>query len=136
MISEFHPLIIHFPIALFSVAILFDLLFLIFNKKDFYTGGWWTMLFALISGTAATITGFLDDKLIGHFTFKDTIWNTHGLVQLFSFIIFLGLFTWRTKDRLLFHNTIKKTAYTLTSSLGLFFLYYGSHLGAILSGRI
>ncbi|MGY8751135.1 MAG: DUF2231 domain-containing protein [Fidelibacterota bacterium] len=133
---DLHPLVIHFPIALFSTAILFDLLFLIFNNNDFYTGGWWTMLFALVSSTVAIATGIIDDTFVGHLGSTFPIWLNHGWVQLFSCLLFLSLFVWRTKDKNLFHDELKKRVYGATSLSGVAFLYYGGHLGAKLSGRI
>jgi|TARA_B110000438_G_scaffold160288_1_gene153506 uncharacterized membrane protein len=136
MIYDFHPLVIHFPIALFSAAIFFDLLFLIFNNNDFFTGGWWTMLFALISSTAAIVTGIIDDSFVGHLNSVFPLWLNHGWIQIFSCTVFLSLFIWRTKDKNIFYNKFKKRAYTATALIGIAFLYYGGHLGAKLSGRI
>ena len=136
MIYDFHPLIIHFPIALFTVAIFFDLLFLIFNKNDFFTGGWWTMFFALISSTVAITTGILDDTFIGHLGSVFPLWLNHGWVQVFSCTVFLFLFMWRTKDKNIFYDKLKKWVYATAALMGLAILFYGGHLGAKLSGRI
>ena len=136
MMYDLHPLVIHFPIALFSVAILFDLLFLIFNNNDFYVGGWWTMLFALVASAAAIATGIIDDTLIGHLGSVYPLWLNHGLVQLFSCILFLTLFLWRTKDKSIFYDNLKKRVYTATALIGIVILYYGGHLGAELAGRV
>lgn len=136
MMYDLHPLVIHFPIALFSAAILFDLLFLIFNNNDFYVGGWWTMLFALVASAAAIATGIIDDTLIGHLGSVYPLWLNHGLVQLFSCILFLTLFLWRTKDKSIFYDNLKKLVYTATALIGIVILYYGGHLGAELAGRV
>ena len=136
MMYDLHPLVIHFPIALFSAAILFDLLFLIFNNNDFYAGGWWTMLFALVASAAAIATGIIDDTLIGHLGSVYPLWLNHGLVQFFSCILFLTLFLWRTKDKSIFYDNLKKRVYTATALIGIVILYYGGHLGAELAGRV
>lgn len=136
MMYDLHPLVIHFPIALFSAAILFDLLFLIFNNNDFYVGGWWTMLFALVASAAAIATGIIDDTLIGHLGSVYPLWLNHGLVQLFSCILFLTLFLWRTKDKSIFYDNLKKRVYTAMALIGIVILYYGGHLGAELAGRV
>ena len=136
MMYDLHPLVIHFPIALFSAAILFDLLFLIFNNNDFYVGGWWTMLFALVASAAAIATGIIDDTLIGHLGSVYPLWLNHGLVQFFSCILFLTLFLWRTKDKSIFYDNLKKRVYTAMALIGIVILYYGGHLGAELAGRV
>ena len=136
MISNLHPLVIHFPIALFSVAILFDLLFLIYKIDDFLASSWWTMLFALISSLAAIATGIIDDTLIGHLTTTFPFWINHGVVQIFSCLIFLGLFIWRTKEPSILHTKISKLIYIIIGSINLSILFYGGHLGAKLAGRV
>ena len=136
MISNLHPLVIHFPIALFSVAILFDLLFLIYKIDDFLASSWWTMLFALISSLAAIATGIIDDTLIGHLTTTFPLWINHGVVQIFSCFIFLGLFIWRTKEPNILNTKISKLIYIIIGIINLSLLYYGGHLGARLAGRV
>jgi len=88
------------------------------------------MLFALISSTAAIVTGIIDDSFVGHLNSVFPLWLNHGWIQIFS------LFIWRTKDKNIFYNKFKKRAYTATALIGIAFLYYGGHLGAKLSGRI
>jgi len=136
MISNLHPLIIHFPIALFSVAILFDLLFLLYKIDDFLASSWWTMFFALISSSAAIATGIIDDTLIGHLTTAFPLWTNHGIVQIFSCFIFLGLFIWRTKEPNILNTKISKLIYIIIGIINLSLLYYGGHLGARLAGRV
>ena len=136
MIYDFHPLVIHFPIALFSAAIFFDLLYLIFNNDDFNASGWWTMLFALVSSTVAIATGIIDDTFVGHLGSVFPLWLNHGWVQFCSCLIFLSLFIWRTKNKNIFYNKLKKRTYSVIALIGIGFLYYGGHLGAKLSGRI
>ena len=91
MIPELHPLVIHFPIALFSTAILFDVIFILANQPTNMIVGWWVMLLALISSAAAIATGIIDDILIGHLGSVFPIWENHGWVQILSSMVFLIL---------------------------------------------
>ena len=60
MLVEWHPLFIHFPIALFSSAVLFDFISILFNKTELLIVSWWVMLLGFVSGVFAIITGFID----------------------------------------------------------------------------
>ena len=66
MFLDLHPLVIHFPIALFSSAVLFDFIAVIFKKDELLITSWWVMLLALFSSAFSIITGLIDDSLIGH----------------------------------------------------------------------
>ncbi|MBT4148927.1 MAG: DUF2231 domain-containing protein [Candidatus Marinimicrobia bacterium] len=94
------------------------------------------MLFALVASAAAIATGIIDDTFIGHLGSVSPLWLNHGLVQLFSCILFLTLFLWRTKDKSIFYDNLKKRVYTATALIGIVILYYGGHLGAELAGRV
>ena len=108
MMVETHPLVIHFPIALLSSAILFDFLYITSKQNDLSQIGWWILLLGLISSGAGIATGIWADSLIGHLGSVFPIWNNHGWVQIFSCILFLILFIWRTKNpTVLIHTKLK-----------------------------
>ena len=136
MISELHPLVIHFPIALFSAAILFDVIFILTNKTENLLVGWWVMLLALISSAVAIATGIIDDTLIGHLGSFFPLWKNHGWVQILSILIFLLVFIWRTKSPYFYQSYRLSRIYIIISGLGVVLLFYGAHLGAKLAGRI
>ena len=136
MLPEIHPLVIHFPIALFSAAIFFDFLFIVLNRPENLMVGWWVMLLALISSAAAIGTGILDDTLIGHLGSTFPLWENHGWVQMFSSLLFLGMFIWRTRYPTFYAKPKTRWIYLVFGGVGTIILFYGGHLGAILSGRI
>ena len=43
MITDWHPLIIHFPIALISTSVAFECLHFILKRDDLLSASWWTM---------------------------------------------------------------------------------------------
>ena len=104
MLLDLHPLVIHFPIALFSSAVLFDFISIIYSKNELLVASWWVMLLALISSFFAIITGFIDDNLIGHFNDVSPFWENHSWMQIFSVLGFLLLFIWRTTETNLFNS--------------------------------
>jgi uncharacterized membrane protein len=133
---EIHSLVIHFPIALLSSAILFDFLYVMSNDKDLAKVGWWVMLIGLISATAGMATGIWQDALIGHFGSTSPIWVNHGAVQIFSFLIFLVLFIWRTRRSSVLTHLRLRWVYLLVGIITITFLFYGGHLGAKIAGRM
>ena len=78
MFLDLHPLVIHFPIALFSSAVLFDFIAVIFKKDELLITSWWVMLLALFSSAFSIITGLIDDSLIGHLFATFPLWENHG----------------------------------------------------------
>ena len=48
-LENIHPLVIHYPIALLSTALLFDILASLLDRKDFQDVGVWCM----VAGTIA-----------------------------------------------------------------------------------
>ena len=133
MITDFHLLVIHFPIALLSIAVLFDFLFYFTKKVDLVGASWWTMFFGVISCFVAVITGFVSDSLYEHLFDTWPLWENHGMVQILSFLLFVLLFYIKV-----YHpNTIKHypITYLIISGLFVLVLFYGAHLGAVLSGR-
>ena len=136
MFLELHPLVIHFPIALFSSAVLFDCVAIVFKNNELLITSWWVMLLALFSSVFAIITGLIDDNLIGHLFTTLPLWNNHGLMQIISIVIFLSIFIWRTKQPDLFDSKKYVLIYLLIGLTNVVILFYGSHIGAILSGRV
>ena len=133
MITDFHLLVIHFPIALLSVAVLFDFLFYFTEKEDLVGASWWTMFFGVISCFVAVITGFVSDSLYEHLFDTWPLWENHGMVQILSFLLFVLLFYIKAY----LPKTVKNypITYLIISGLFVLILFYGAHLGAVLSGR-
>ena len=133
MITDLHLLVIHFPIALLSIAVLFDFLFYFTRKEDLVGASWWTMFFGVISCFIAVITGFVSDSLYEHLFSTFPLWENHGIVQIVSFLLFILLFYMK-----IYHSKIIRhypIIYLVISGVFVLILFYGAHLGAVLSGR-
>ena len=133
MITDLHLLVIHFPIALLSIAVLFDFLFYFTKKEDLVGASWWTMFFGVISCFVAVVTGFVSDSLYEHLFSTFPLWENHGMVQIVSFLLFILLFYMK-----IYHSKIIKhypVMYLVISGVFVLILFYGAHLGAVLSGR-
>jgi len=58
-ITEIHPLLVHFPIALFSTGLLFDISSYVLEKDELETAGFYTMFMGLVSSFFAIISGMI-----------------------------------------------------------------------------
>jgi len=137
-ITEIHPLIVHFPIALFSTGLLFDISSYVLEKDELETAGFYTMFMGLVSSFFAIISGIIKFFEMGSIS---DIFNTnpgyHGLIQLAATIFLFILFGVRIKyDVDIRFDGMKKNLYFLLHSLSVGILFYGSHLGAKAAERI
>jgi len=134
-ITEIHPLLIHFPIALFSTGLLFDISSYVLEKDELETAGFYTMFMGLISSFFAIISGMIAFFEIG--SISDIFHFHHGLIQLSATIFLSILFGVRIKyDVDIRFNGMKKNIYFLLHSLSVGILFYGAHLGAKAAERI
>ena len=137
-ITEIHPLLVHFPIALFSTGLLFDILAHIVENDDLEAAGFYSMFMGLVSSFFAIISGMIKFFEMGSIS---DIFNTnpgyHGLIQLAATIFLFILFGVRIKyDVDIRFDGMKKNLYFLLHSLSVGILFYGSHLGAKAAERI
>ena len=137
-ITEIHPLLVHFPIALFSTGLLFDILAHIVEKDDLEVAGFYSMFMGLVSSFFAIISGMIKFFEMGSIS---DIFNSnpgyHGLIQLSATIFLFILFGVRIKyDVDIRFDGMKKNTYFLLHFLAVGILFYGSHLGAKFAGRI
>ena len=137
-LDEIHPLIIHFPIALLSVGFLCDLLSYILQNKSLAHTGWWNFIFGVASSVCALITGLITD-LSSKPSLVDEpfpVHENHASLQIFVVCIFLALMIWRINLRgSLPSNSRDTVIYLGVLGVAVAILFYGSHLGAIFSGR-
>ena len=137
--AEIHPLVIHFPIALLSVGFLCDVLGFVFQKKSLENAGWWNLFFGMFSSICAFITGLIADfggspRLIDE---PFPLHENHAYLQILVVCVFLSLMVWRIKlRRALPLDSITALIYLGVLGITVGVLFYGSHLGAVLSGRI
>ena len=135
-LDTIHPLLVHFPIALFSTGLFFDILYRIFNKEELDHAGFWTMLMALISAPFTIMSGLI--AFMGQAdSIRDLSEFTHAILMCTSILIFMVLFWIRIKYQLdLRYSETKRNIYSLLHILAVGILFYAAHLGAKFAGRI
>lgn len=127
-----HPLFVHFPIALLSVSVLFDLLGQILKKDSLTVSAWWMQ----IMGTAALVftaaTGLIAETTVGHSDDAHEVMQNHKTMELIAAGIFLFIFIWRLILRGKTPSESGKTAHTLYTIMAIgavAFMLTGSYWG-------
>lgn len=96
-----HPLLVHFPIALLAVAVVFDLLF---RRKEGECGdaAYWTLLFGLLGGVVASIAGWLHGALEPHSASVRDLLDQHRWLEVgataAALLAALGGYAFRTSE--------------------------------------
>ena len=130
-----HPLLVHFPIALFSTGLFFDILAKLLNNEELDHAGFWTMLMALISSPFTIIAGIFAFMEEG--SWLDIYQFQHGILAFISTLLLLVLFWVRIKFQLDFrYSSLKRNIYLFLHILVVGILFYGAHLGAKAADRI
>ena len=127
-ITDFHPLLVHFPIALLCIAFLFDLIGYKNNLESFKNAGWYCQISGVISFIPTIITGLIDNNnnsagFLEIINLKDLL-LVHGIVELFVFLIFIVLLYYRWV-----RNMEPNASYLFMVFVGLLGMLYGALLG-------
>jgi len=94
-----HPFIVHFPIALLSVAVLFEAIAL-FSKKDVLSHvGWWMQLSGTIGLLAAILSGVLAKESLVVSEEARLVLAAHEQLAFINGAAFGALLLWRIGSR-------------------------------------
>ncbi|NOZ08409.1 MAG: DUF2231 domain-containing protein [FCB group bacterium] len=136
-LDSLHPLLIHFPIALYGVGLFFDLSGSLLHNEGLAKAGWWNMAAAQFFAVFTVISGFWADALVGHMDQPFPIFSTHGSLQLLALVLLTALFIIRSWRKSHLPRTPRGLIlYLLVQAMSVGFLFYGAHLGAKLANRI
>jgi uncharacterized membrane protein len=83
-----HPSLIVLPIGLLSMAMVFDLLYLVTNNSDLATFSYWALIAGIIGGLLAAVFGLIDWSSIPAGTRAKAVGLTHGVGN----VVVVGLF--------------------------------------------
>ena len=133
-----HPLFIHFPIALLSTGLFFDILAMIFHHEDLEHAGFWCMLMGIISCLFSNITGLMAFLSEGELLdLPNWSYRFHFLIAWCITFVIAVLFWARIKFQLnLRYSPLKRFLYLMIHILTVGILFYGAHLGAKAAERI
>ena len=85
--ENIHPMTIHFTIALFLVAVLFEILGKFMSKPDLRIVGHWNLLLAFFSAGVSVITGLKAESVVPHSGQVHEMMEKHELLGITVLII-------------------------------------------------
>ena len=134
-LETIHPLLVHFPIALFSTGLCFDILFRLLKDHEFDYAGFWIMFMGLVSSPFTIIAGII--AFLEEGSLVDLPQFNHGILACIAIVLLLALFWARIKfDMVLRFSYLKRNIYLFLHIIAVSILFYSAHLGAQTAGRI
>jgi len=91
-----HPVIDHFTIALFAVAVIFEFIGRLLDKEGMRYAAWWNLFLASVAAIGSYLSGILLAQNQPHAEAAHSLMETHETLGLITMIIIVGLFLWRS----------------------------------------
>ena len=139
ILENIHSLFIHFPIALLSTGLFFDIMSHFFNKEDLEISGLYCMIIGTFTCITSNLTGFYsfinmygDPLSIIQWQYLNHVLMGWGLTIYFILLILIRFIM----DVDFYYSTYKKRIYFVLHILGVSVLFYSAHLGAKAAERI
>jgi uncharacterized membrane protein len=101
MAHPLHPIIVHFPIALLTTAILFEILELALKRDVLREAATWLLGLGFLGGLVATVTGILAEEAAEESGVPESAIETHELFAFATLAVFATLLAirWLQKKR-------------------------------------
>src|SRR3989338_3196452 len=87
-----HPIVVHFPIALFITAFGLEVLSLVFKKEDLHRAAWYNYILAILATIAAVLAAWWDGEILKHqvfYTHRNFAYATLGFALLSGMALFM-----------------------------------------------
>jgi uncharacterized membrane protein len=127
-----HPVIVHFPIALFITSVIFEILGAWRRQPIFGAVAYYNLLGAALSLPFTIATGFAAWQMqLEGARLKGNL-QLHLICALTTAVLILGL--WWRRRRLRFENARPNVSYFVVMAVALMMITLTGHLGGIVSG--
>ena len=93
-VTELHPIVVHFPIALLSVSVVMDVLAALLRRWNLADVATWLLGFGVVGAFVAGVTGNFSERT-AHTYLAGGIINQHSHFAIATGVIFAGLFAVR-----------------------------------------
>lgn len=127
----FHPMLVHFPIALLFTSVLFDGVGAVYDRGSFREGAFWLLVLGVIGGAASVASGLMAEEVVEELGVAESLIETHETLAVLT----MGVFSILLLGRLWLGNRLTGrmlSLYFLVAILGLGLLsatgHYGGHL--------
>ena len=132
---ELHPILIHFPIALLIVTLIFDLLNFWKNDIAYENSGSLCHLFGIITLFPALISGIIDNQQnnAGFLHFPENLMDfisTHGVIEIIAMGGFVGLLYWKLNMKKV-NNYSQIKYYLIIYLICVLVMSWGAYLGSL-----
>lgn len=90
-----HPMIVHFPIALLTVSVIFDLVATQWRHESFQDAGFYTLITGLVGAVAAVVTGAMAEEAVENKGIPESVLEIHEALGYATLLFFIGLLALR-----------------------------------------
>jgi uncharacterized membrane protein len=97
-VHPIHPMAVHFPIALLSASVLFDLLSQRWRQDDMRVASLYTLILGLAGALVAVITGAVAEEAVEHSGVPEWVLEIHETLGFATFWVFAGLLGLRAPE--------------------------------------
>ncbi len=124
----FHPMIVHFTIALFLFTVLLDILGLILKKDSFHVASWYSLIASGIAVIFTVIAGLIAESMVNASPAAQDIIEIHEKIGFSILTIILSLVIWRIvlKGKMPVKG---RTLFLVISVIGVIIITIGGYFG-------
>jgi len=130
-LNNIHPLLVHFPIALFSVFFISDLLGCFLKKPEWRQFATFSLLIGTVTALFTIAAGFHAAYTVAHNDATHAIMLRHQVFGISLTVIAIGLLTYRTLADSAFIHT-KTYVQFIFSGILMLLLIFGADLGGLM----
>jgi len=94
-VHPIHPVVVHFPLALLSASVLFDLLARRWRRESFQETGFYVLIAGLLGAVVAVVTGGLAEDAVKHRGVPHAALEVHETLAYATLYFFIGLLALR-----------------------------------------
>jgi uncharacterized membrane protein len=124
--NAFHPILVHFPIALFFTSLLFDALGMVRQDKALLVAGFYNLVFALFGALGSLVSGFIAMRRL-QFPFEgDT--KSHVILAIATTVLMIIMYAIRV-HRHEKMGTVARVVYLIVGMAGVVALAVAGHYG-------
>jgi uncharacterized membrane protein len=88
-------MVVHFPIALLTTSVVFDLLSMRWRHKSFQDAGFYTLIAGLLGSAVAVLTGAMAEELAEDKGIPESVLEIHEALGYATLLFFIGLLALR-----------------------------------------
>lgn len=99
MNAPFHPLVIHFPLALLTTAAVLDVVAIVLKREELSRAGWWTQLVGTAGILVAVLTGIVAENAATIPATAAAAMDMHEELAFVCASAFAALLLWRVSAK-------------------------------------